>query len=267
MAPTPRRVLVTGSRTWTDTRIIRDALATAWGAGTAVLVVGACPAGADTLAEACWRAWGGRVERHPADWARHGRTAGFLRNQHMVSLGADICLAFIRDNSPGASHTARLAESAGIPVHRHRAPETRPAMPIDACALDVLRHTERSNYVLGPHERVCRIDATHTGRPVVVEITRHEQDTVHALILAGLLAVSGRYTITDGGGRRRGHDLVLTNHGRRALHDAIRCHACRDTGQIPRVIYPLWSPGRGLYRPPPSSSPCRHCPAGKRSTP
>ncbi len=33
-----RRVLVTGSRTWTDATTIRQALAEVWGDGTAVLV-------------------------------------------------------------------------------------------------------------------------------------------------------------------------------------------------------------------------------------
>jgi hypothetical protein len=111
-------VLVTGSRTWTDTATIRSALAQVWGDGTAVLVSGACPTGADRIAEQTWTRWGGHVERHPADWARHGRSAGYRRNAAMVTAGADLCLAFIRDGSRGASHTARLAEAAGITTRR-----------------------------------------------------------------------------------------------------------------------------------------------------
>lgn len=117
--PSPRRVLVTGSRTWTDTAIIRAALGTVWGDGTAVLVSGACPRGADRIAEQIWTGWGGHVERHPADWARYGRSGGFRRNAEMIALGATVCLAFIRDTSRGATHTAELAEAAGVPTHRY----------------------------------------------------------------------------------------------------------------------------------------------------
>jgi len=121
------RVLLTGSRTWKwdtliapdDTRI-RDVLARArqeW--PDAVLVHGDAP-GADRIAAALWRHWRLPLEAHPADWASHGRQAGFLRNQYMVDRGADVCLAFIRDHSHGASHTAQLAQAAGIPTRRYR---------------------------------------------------------------------------------------------------------------------------------------------------
>jgi Bifunctional DNA primase/polymerase, N-terminal/YspA, cpYpsA-related SLOG family len=140
-----RRVLVTGSRTWTDEAVIAAALAEHCPPGT-ILVTGACPRGADAIAERLWRARGGQVERHPADWST-GRGAGFARNAAMVALGADACLAFIRDDSPGASHTARLAGLAGIPVHRYHHPgrqdqeqEKAPAgLTPEAAALDYMR--------------------------------------------------------------------------------------------------------------------------------
>jgi hypothetical protein len=114
------RVLVTGSRTWTDRAAIETALLdqTRPDGTTPTLVHGACPSGADAIAARLAAGMGWTVEAHPANWREHGTAAGFRRNAEMVAAGADLCLAFIRDASPGATHCARLAARAGIPVQR-----------------------------------------------------------------------------------------------------------------------------------------------------
>jgi hypothetical protein len=123
------RILVTGSRDWTDVPAVYDALAQAVAEAphrSAVIVHGACPKGADAIARLWIRMrpveWGRRVsaEAHPADWDTWGKAAGFRRNAAMVALGADLCLAFYKQGAGnrGTDHCARLAEKAGIPVRR-----------------------------------------------------------------------------------------------------------------------------------------------------
>ena len=136
------RVLVTGSRDWTDQLTIYRALLEHvvmphWEKGydrdghvvdwvmpsDFVLVHGHCPTGADAIADDWVIGHDRLAERHPAQWidahGHYNRGAGFRRNTHMVYLGADLCLAFILNNSKGATHTANLAEKAGIRTIRY----------------------------------------------------------------------------------------------------------------------------------------------------
>lgn len=124
------RILVTGSRHWTDPDPVRDALMTALAEYSSIgrprLVHGAAP-GLDQLADRLWRDLATWLrssgvdgldtpEQHPALWARDGRAAGPLRNQRMVDAGAVVCLAFPIGASRGTRDCIRRAEAAGIPV-------------------------------------------------------------------------------------------------------------------------------------------------------
>lgn len=116
-----QRILVTGSRDWTDVATIQRALTEVWHMlgrpNDAVLVQGECHlGGADQIAAETWRGWGYKVEGHPAEMGPSGHVLGPKRNAHMVSLGADVCLAFPLPSSRGTKNCMRLAREAGIPV-------------------------------------------------------------------------------------------------------------------------------------------------------
>lgn len=114
---TVKRVLVTGSRNWEDYRAILVAVYDSKiEFGNFILVSGNCPTGADRMAEEICRSLGIEIELHPANWDKFGKRAGFIRNSKMVNSGIDFCIAFIKNDSPGATMTLELAQKKNIPV-------------------------------------------------------------------------------------------------------------------------------------------------------
>jgi hypothetical protein len=117
------RILVTGSRTWIDEEVITRELERfrrvymKYGVDI-VIIHGKCPRGADDIADKWAKKNGIEVEPHPADWNTYGKGAGHRRNAEMVKTDPDMVLAFIRNNSPGATGCAELAEKAGLIVRR-----------------------------------------------------------------------------------------------------------------------------------------------------
>lgn len=123
------RVLVTGSRDWPNDDSIEGVLkglltelvlSNEFDTGI-TLVHGGCPTGADKIAHDYFAGLSDMlptlymIEVHRADWKAHGKRAGFIRNKEMVDMGANLCVAFIKDQSRGASMTLDLAQKAGIP--------------------------------------------------------------------------------------------------------------------------------------------------------
>lgn len=108
------RILVTGSREWTD----RDAIEQALGRipdGPHTLIHGNAR-GADLIACETAHALGWEIWGFPADWKRHGKAAGPIRNRQMLDYDPELVLAFPLGESKGTRDMVRLAERAGIPV-------------------------------------------------------------------------------------------------------------------------------------------------------
>jgi hypothetical protein len=112
------RVIVCGSRRWQDRDAIINRLADLTYGNPEVTIVHGAAQGADKIAHQEAQKLGFFVEPHPADWEQHGKRAGYLRNEEMVKLGADLCIAFWDGRSNGTRHTMDLAEEHGIPVER-----------------------------------------------------------------------------------------------------------------------------------------------------
>jgi hypothetical protein len=117
------RLLVCGSRTWTDrTRLwqVLDRLVSDHGDGQVVTVMEGDARGADRLAGQLARERGWRLERYPADWRGDGRAAGFRRNARMLQQGRpDLVVAFTvgpLQESRGTADMVRRARAAGVPV-------------------------------------------------------------------------------------------------------------------------------------------------------
>lgn len=106
-------VLVCGSRNWEDIHAIRMRLVKL--PPKTEVIHGAAP-GADSIAGFLAEDFGFTVLRFPADWDRHGKSAGFRRNVQMLEEEPDLVLAFQIDGSRGTQHTIDEARKRGIPV-------------------------------------------------------------------------------------------------------------------------------------------------------
>ncbi|MFJ2662621.1 DUF2493 domain-containing protein [Arthrobacter koreensis] len=135
------RVLVSGSRDWTDTTLIEQALNGALALlnvpatmqHTVTLVHGAAK-GLDSLAAQAAQRRGWQIEGHPAQWDTHTdacpawhqglptcKMAGHRRNHEMIALGADLLVSFPlgtekSGHSKGTWGCTRAAMVAGLPT-------------------------------------------------------------------------------------------------------------------------------------------------------
>jgi hypothetical protein len=117
-SPAQMRLLVCGSRVWTDQAKVEEVLKRVTAETTTVTLVQGDARGADRIAAEVTRQEGWTIESHPANWGRDGRRAGMARNQRMLlSRRPDFVVAFIDERerpSPGTRDMVRRAQQAGV---------------------------------------------------------------------------------------------------------------------------------------------------------
>lgn len=116
----PFRVIVCGSRYWTEPEPIRNVIRwVATNGRSSVVIHGGAP-GADTLAGFIAQSEGLNVLTFPADWERWGKRAGPIRNTQMLASGRpEMVFGFTNDltQSRGTADMLRKAAAARIPAY------------------------------------------------------------------------------------------------------------------------------------------------------
>jgi len=107
------KLAIIGSRTFNNYELLQETLEPYKPKLT--LVVSGAARGADKLGE--YWARENKIETliFPADWDKHGKKAGFIRNEDIIK-NCDCCIAFWDGESKGTKHSISLCEKYNKPV-------------------------------------------------------------------------------------------------------------------------------------------------------
>lgn len=120
----PVRIIVCGGRDYQDRRHVfrvLDHIHTQ--RGIAEVIQGECPTGADKWAREWATNYGIPLTRCRAEWEKHGKRAGPLRNGYMLTLKPDGVVAF--KGGVGTRDMCSQADAAGVPVYIPSESQTR----------------------------------------------------------------------------------------------------------------------------------------------
>jgi hypothetical protein len=111
------RILVCGGRDFNDAAKLNAELDAIHAEHGITELIHGCARGADTLAQLWANSQGIMQWAFPADWNKHGKSAGFIPNSQMLSTGQpDLVVAF--PGGKGTAHMVNLTVAAGIRMKR-----------------------------------------------------------------------------------------------------------------------------------------------------
>lgn len=107
-----KTILVCGGRGYNDRRKVYETLDTQ---EKPFRIIHGAARGADSLAADYGRDCNIPVTAFLAEWSRHGKSAGYVRNRRMLEEGpAPLVIAFL--GGKGTAHMVKTEREAGVPV-------------------------------------------------------------------------------------------------------------------------------------------------------
>lgn len=110
------RLIIAGSRDFANEAKFEQAMKQFETSQIVCVLSGKCPTGADAMGEKWAAKHNIPLELHPADWARYGKRAGYVRNREMAE-NADTLVAFWDGSSRGTKMMIDLATEYGLVVY------------------------------------------------------------------------------------------------------------------------------------------------------
>ena len=110
------RILICGDRNYKNWEKIQNYLNTL---DSETIIIHGCAKGADSLAGNLSRGRGWGLIRFPAQWDKHGKAAGSIRNQQMLDEGQPDLVVYFHDdieNSKGTKDMITRAKKNNVPV-------------------------------------------------------------------------------------------------------------------------------------------------------
>ena len=119
------RVIIAGSRDFADyehlsqtmDRLLSNVMKT-----EDIVIICGKARGADTLGDRYAKEHGLEVQYFPAEWKKHGKSAGYIRNTEMAK-NADALVAFWDKKSRGTKHMIETAKTYGLKIRVKYVPQ------------------------------------------------------------------------------------------------------------------------------------------------
>lgn len=110
-------MIIAGSRTFTDYRILKSKLDTIFALlvqkNSKIVIISGTANGADKLGERYANENEYKLIKIPADWDKFGASAGYIRNEEMAKI-SNACVVFRVNNSKGSSHMIDIANKYNL---------------------------------------------------------------------------------------------------------------------------------------------------------